>query len=147
MRATILLVMAALAGTSAHALAQHLAAKDAAAKDGVMKELTAGEQSFKKCAACHALGPDAVNKVGPVLNGLDGRPAGTWPGYSYSEANKKSGIVWNEASFKAYIKHPADRIPGTKMPFAGIPRDKEIAALWVYVRQFDAKGQKIANVK
>jgi cytochrome c len=110
------------------------------------QDLAAGEQSFKKCAACHAVGPDAANKLGPVLNGLDGRRAGSYPGYSYSAANKNSGIVWNEASFKAYIKHPAARIPGTKMPFAGIPHDKEIAALWAYLRQFDSTGAKRAEL-
>jgi cytochrome c len=113
----------------------------------VAGDLAAGEQSFKKCTACHAVGPNAVNKLGPVLNGLDGRKAGTFPGYSYSTATRDSGIVWNEATFKSYIKHPSQKIPGTKMPFAGIPHDKEIAALWFYLRQFDAQGEKRADLK
>jgi cytochrome c len=114
---------------------------------GFAQDFAAGEQAFKKCAACHAVGPNAVNKLGPVLNGLDGRKAGSYPGYSYSAANKSSGITWGEAAFKCYIKHPAAVIPGTKMPFAGIPRDKEIAALWAYLKQFDADGGKRADLQ
>ena len=67
----------------------------------------------------------AKNKVGPELNGLDGRHSGTAPGYSYSDANKNSGITWNEAQFKDYIKDPKAKIPGTKMVFAGIKNEKE----------------------
>src|SRR4029077_18691219 len=84
------------------------------------QDLEAGETSFKKCMACHDIGADAQNKVGPVLNGLDGRKSGTFEGYNYSDANKNSGITWNEASFKEYIKDPRAKIPGTKMFFPGI---------------------------
>src|SRR5215207_7446503 len=58
------------------------------------QDLAAGEQSFKKCLPCHSVGEGAANKVGPQLNALDGRKAGTAPGYSYSDANKNSGLVW-----------------------------------------------------
>ena len=61
------------------------------------QDVTAGATSYKKCAACHDVGPTAKNKVGPVLNGLDGRKSGTVAGYNYSDANKSSGITWNEA--------------------------------------------------
>ena len=64
------------------------------------QDVAAGEQSFKKCAACHAVGEGAKNKIGPELNGLDGRKAASVLGYSYSDADKKSGITWDEASFK-----------------------------------------------
>ena len=106
------------------------------------QDLEAGESSFKKCMACHDIGPDAQNKVGPVLNGLDGRKSGTFEGYNYSDANKNSGITWNEASFKEYIQNPMTRVPGTKMAFAGIKNDKEIADLWGYLKQFKADGSK-----
>lgn len=106
------------------------------------QDVAAGENSFKKCLACHAVGETAKNKVGPALNGLDGRHSGTVEGYNYSEANKKSGIVWNADSFKDYIRDPRARIPGTKMIFAGIKNETEAANLWAFLAQFDASGKK-----
>ena len=105
------------------------------------QDLAAGEQSFRKCSPCHSVGEDARNKVGPQLNGLDGRKSGTAPDYNYSDANKNSGITWNEAVFKEYIKDPKAKIPGTKMAFAGIKNETEINNLWAYVSQFDKDGK------
>jgi cytochrome c len=104
------------------------------------QDVAAGETSFRKCAPCHSIGPDAMNKVGPELNGLDGRKAGTVDGFSYSDANKGSGITWNEAVFKEYIKDPRAKVPGTKMIFAGIKSERELNDLWSYVSQFDKDG-------
>jgi cytochrome c len=104
------------------------------------QDVAKGEISFKKCVICHSIGPGAQNKVGPAQNGLDGRKAGSVPNYQYSDANKNSGIVWNEATFKEYIKDPKAKIPGTKMVFAGIKNDQEINDLWAYLKQFDANG-------
>lgn len=104
------------------------------------QDLAAGETSFRKCLPCHAVGEDARNKVGPVLNGLEGRKSGTIEGYSYTDANKSASIIWNEESFRDYIRDPRAKIPGTKMLFAGIKNDKEITDLWAYLKQFDAKG-------
>jgi len=102
----------------------------------------AGEALFKqKCAVCHKIGEGAKNKVGPELNGLDGRKSGTVEGYSYSDANKNSGITWNEAQFKEYIKDPKAKVPGTKMSFAGIKNEKEINDLWAFVSQYDKDGK------
>jgi cytochrome c len=106
------------------------------------QDVAAGEQSFKKCFACHSIGEGAKNKVGPQLNGIDGRHSGTALGYSYSDANKNSGIVWGEATFKEYIKDPRSKIPGTKMIFPGIKNEKEAGDLWAYLKQFDADGKK-----
>src|SRR5829696_8599042 len=105
-----------------------LAAAVLAASAGATRaqDLAAGENSFKKCLPCHSVGEDAKNKVGPVLNGLEGRKSGTIPEYNYSEANKKADITWSEASFKEYIANPMTKVPGTKMAFAGIKNDKEI---------------------
>ncbi len=108
----------------------------AAAAQDVQK----GERSFNKCFPCHSIGEDAGNKIGPELNGLDGRKAGTAPNFNYSEANKNSGIVWNETTFKPYIKSPQATIPGTKMTFTGIKNDQEIGDLWAYLSQFNADG-------
>ena len=106
------------------------------------QDLAAGEQSFRKCLPCHAVGDDAKNKVGPVLNGLDGRKSGTVEGYSYSDANKSSGITWSEATFKEYIQDPRAKIPGTKMIFPGIKNEKEKGDLWAYLNQFKPDGSK-----
>ncbi len=112
----------------------------AAAPSGWAQDVAKGEIQFKKCMPCHRIGPGAKNLVGPELNGLDGRKSGTAANYNYSDANKNSGIVWNEASFKEYIKDPRGKIPGTKMTFAGISNEQEINDLWAYLKQFDAQG-------
>jgi len=106
------------------------------------QDVAAGEQSFKKCLPCHAIGEDAKNKVGPELNGIDGRKSGSAPSYTYSEANKNSGITWNEETFKEYIKDPRAKIPGTKMVFAGIKNEKEVDNLWAFLKQFGPDGGK-----
>jgi cytochrome c len=105
------------------------------------QDLEKGQRSFNKCLPCHAVGPGAENKVGPELNGLDGRHAGAVASFNYWEANKNSGIIWNEATFKDYIRSPQAKIPGTKMVFAGIANPQEIEDLWAYLKQFDANGQ------
>jgi cytochrome c len=106
------------------------------------QDVAAGEQSFKKCLPCHSIGEGAKNKVGPILNGLDGRHSGAVAGYSYSDANKNSGITWSKAEFLDYIKDPRAKIHGTKMSFAGIKNEKEAENLWAYLAQFDAEGKK-----
>jgi cytochrome c len=106
------------------------------------QDLAAGENSFKKCLPCHSVGDDAKNKVGPVLNGLEGRKSGTIEGYNYSEANKNSGITWSDETFKDYIKDPRAKIPGTKMVFAGIKNEKEVNDLWAYLKSFGPDGHK-----
>lgn len=118
-------------------LAAMVAAGSAASQD-----IAAGEKSFNKCRACHQLGETARNGVGPQLNGLFGRTAGAVEGYTYSAANKNSGIVWDEAVFVDYIKDPRAKIPGTKMVFAGIKNEQEIKDLTAYLKQFDKSGKK-----
>lgn len=105
-------------------------------------DVAAGQTSFKKCAPCHDIGENAKNKVGPPMNGLDGRKSGTIEGYNYSAANKDSGIVWNEATFKEYIKDPKAKIPGTKMVFPGIKTEKEAEDLWSFLQQYGPDGKK-----
>ena len=105
------------------------------------QDLTAGATSYKKCVTCHDVGPTAKNKVGPLLNGLDGRKSGTIAGYNYSDANKASGITWSEATFLEYIKDPKAKIPGTKMIFPGIKNEGEAKSLWAYIKQYDAEGK------
>ena len=114
-----------------------LAAAPAHAQDAA-----AGEKIFAQCRACHQVGPTAKNGVGPVLNGLFGRKAGTVEGYNYSEPNKSSGITWDEATFADYIKDPRAKIPGTKMVYAGLKEEQRIKDLIAYLKQFDAGGKK-----
>src|SRR5438128_8606518 len=113
----------------------------ATASAAMAQDAAAGKSSFNKCLACHAIGEGAKNKVGPELNGLNGRKSGTAPDYNYSDANKNSGITWDEATFKDYIKDPKARIPGTKMVFAGIKNEQEAGDLWAFLAQYDKDGK------
>lgn len=130
MKKLTLMVLAAFLPFTGHALAEDPAA---------------GEKAFAKCRACHQIGPTAKNMVGPRLNGLFGRKAGSIEGFNYSDANKKSGVVWSEGIFATYIKYikdPKAAMPGNKMVFVGIKNDKEIADLTAFLKQFDAEGKK-----
>jgi len=112
----------------------------ASSAPGVAQDAQKGKTVFNVCLACHSIGPGAQNKIGPELNGLDGRKAGTVANFDYSDANKSSGIVWNEATFKEYIKAPAAKIPDTKMIFPGLKNEQQVNDVWAYISQFDADG-------
>jgi cytochrome c len=107
------------------------------------QDAAAGEKVFTKCRICHQVGESAKIGVGPVLNGVVGRKAGTWPGYSYSAANKDSGITWDEATLKTYLKNPKAKVPGTKMIFPGLPNDDDISNVIAYLKQFGPDGKKL----
>ena len=99
------------------------------------QDAAAGEQVFKRlCSPCHEIGQDAKIKLGPPLNGIDGRKSGTFEGFNYSPANKSSGITWSEETFPKYIRAPMQEMPGTRMAFVGIKNDKDIADLWAYLK-------------
>src|SRR3954466_1190670 len=110
------------------------------------QDVAAGEKLFLQCRACHQVGDTAKNAVGPVLNGLFGRKAGMIEGFSYSPANKNSGITWDEATFREYIKDPKAKIPGTKMVFPGLKDPKQIDDIVAYLKQFDSTGKKAGIV-
>jgi cytochrome c len=112
-----------------------------AVSGALAQDAAAGKSSFNKCMACHAIGEGAKNKVGPELNGLDGRKSGSAEGYSYSDANKNSGITWSKDQFLEYIKEPKAKIPNTKMVFAGIKNEKEANDLWAFLAQYDKDGK------
>lgn len=120
-----------------------LAALVLSAQGATAQDAAAGEKVFAKCRACHQVGETAKNGVGPVMNGLFGRKAGTVEGYNYSAANKDSGLTWDEATFREYIKNPKAKIPGTKMVFAGLTNEKEVDDIVAYLKQFGADGKKI----
>jgi cytochrome c len=92
----------------------------------------AGEAIYARCAACHAL---AYDRTGPRHCGLFGRRAGTVPGFDYSDAMKKSGMVWNEATLDRFLEDPLRATPGTTMGYAGIKDVRERADLIAYLRQ------------
>ncbi|MDP3074569.1 cytochrome c family protein [Bradyrhizobium sp.] len=106
------------------------------------QDAAAGEKVFGVCKACHQVGETAKNNVGPQLNGLFGRKSGTIPGYNYTAANKDSGLTWDEATFREYIKDPKAKIPGTKMIYAGLKDEQRTNDLIAYLKQFDAEGKK-----
>jgi cytochrome c len=110
---------------------------------GYAQDAASGAKIFVQCKACHQIGENAKNAVGPVLNGLFGRKAGTIAGFSYSAANKNSGIAWDEATFREYIKDPMAKIPGTKMTFPGLKDPKQIDDVVAYLKQFDSTGKKV----
>ena len=107
------------------------------------QDAAAGEKVFVQCRACHQIGETAKNGVGPELNGLIGRHSGSVAGYSYSPANKNSGLTWDEATFRDYIKDPRAKVPGTKMVFAGVKDEQRVNDLVAYLKQFDASGKKV----
>ena len=109
----------------------------------VAQDAAAGEKVFMKCKICHQIGETAKNMVGPVLNGVVGRKAGSYPGYHYSDANEKSGITWDEAELKKYLKDPKGVVPGTKMVFPGLQSDDDVANVIAYLKQFGPDGKKI----
>ena len=105
------------------------------------QDMAAGEASFRKCQPCHDVGDAAKNKLGPELNGLDGRKAGTVENGTYSQGMKNSGITWNEQAFREFVGDPAAKVPGTMMMLS-VRDEKEIGDLWAYLKQFGADGKK-----
>ena len=103
-------------------------------------EVAAGEKVFKKCKACHAVGEGAKNKVGPQLNDLFGRVPGSTEGYKYSKAMVAygDGKVWEEELLAAYLAAPKKVVKGTKMSFAGLKKEDDIANVIEYLETFDA---------
>lgn len=104
-------------------------------------DVESGKEVFARCKACHQVGPGAKNGQGPMLNGIFGRKAGTVEGFPYSDANKGSGVTWDEATFTKYIKDPRAFMPGNKMAFAGLKDDLDIADLIAFLKQYDAAGK------
>lgn len=129
---TMLAAAGGLAVLTALAILQPASAQDA----------ENGAEVFKKCRACHQIGEGAKNAVGPVLNGLLGRHSGTIEGFTYSDANKNSGVVWDEATFAKYIADPRAFMPGNKMAFAGLKDPEDIKDLTAFLKQYDATGKK-----
>jgi len=109
-------------------------AMPALAQDG---DAAKGEKVFKKCKACHAVGEGAKNKVGPILTGIVGSAAGLNPDFKYSKAMKaaaEEGLVWDNENLIAYLTKPKDFLKGTKMSFAGLKKEEDIANVLAYIQ-------------
>ncbi len=106
-------------------------------------DLTAkGAKVFKRCAACHMVGDGAENRVGPEMNGLNGRVAGSLPDFKYSDAMVKAGeggLVWDDDTLFQYLENPKKLVPGTKMAFAGLKSEDDRHAVIAYI---DTHGGK-----
>lgn len=89
--------------------------------------------------ACHQVDPDARATVGPVINAVVGSPAAESLGYSYSSAMRNAGLVWNEPTLTLFLRAPRRTVPGTKMTFADLSKDQDIADVIAYLRTFDAR--------
>lgn len=109
------------------------------------QDAAAGQKVFLVCKTCHQAGDTAKNAVGPVLNGLFGRKSGSVEGYSYSAANKNSGITWDEATFAEYIQDPKAKVPGTKMTYPGLKDPQKIKDLIAFLHQYDKAPVKLAQ--
>jgi cytochrome c len=130
-RRTLALIEAALAAMLVISAAGIAAAQEGNAEDGA--------EVFKKCRACHDAGPGAKNKVGPLLNGILGRKAGTIEGFAYSDANKAAGakgLEWTEDVMFKYLENPLAFMPGTKMAFAGLKDPQDRKDLIAYLKKF-----------
>lgn len=114
-----------------------LAALPAKAQDAA-----AGEGLFVKCKSCHQVGPNAKSAMGPQLNGLFGRPAGSAPGYTYSPAMQHAGFTWDDAAFAEFLRNPRAKVTGTKMMTGRVQDDAQIADLAAYLKQFGPDGSK-----
>jgi cytochrome c len=107
------------------------------------QDAAAGQQTFQRfCLPCHDAGEGARVKLGPPLNGLDGKKAGTTEGFNYSDAMKGSGITWGDASFKEYIAGPMQKVPGTRMAFTGLREEKDRNDIWAFLGSIKADGSK-----
>lgn len=118
-------------------LASTIAATAAMAQDAEN-----GQDLYRQCRACHQIGPGAKNLVGPQLNGIIGRKAGTVEGFNYSEANKKAGaggLVWTDEIMLKYLENPLQFMPGTKMAYAGMKDEGDRKDLIAYLKKATAK--------
>ncbi len=109
------------------------------------QDADAGKSVFNVCKACHGVGEGAKNQVGPVLNGVIGRKAGTAEGFNYSEPMKASGLTWDEATIAGYLADPKGKVPGNKMVFAGLKDEQKVKDLVAFLKQYDKDGKAAAK--
>ena len=120
------IAFATIAAAAVSLATQAAAALPQAAGPVPAGDATKGAVVFNQCKVCHVV-DKGVNRVGPSLYGVVGRHSGTAPGYTYSAANKNSGLVWTAAELFKYLEAPQKVIPGTKMAFAGLKKPEDRA--------------------
>jgi len=129
---------AAESAATAEAAPAAAPAAEAPAEAALDPELVeAGKKVFKKCKACHQVGEGAKNKTGPILTGIVGKPAASVEGFKYSKALRakaEEGLVWDEAALAEFLRKPKDFVPKTKMSFAGLKKEKDLAAIIAYLK-------------
>ena len=129
--------MRGVAWVAAKAMLLVLVAASAEAQD-----VNNGEDVFKKCRPCHQVGYGAKNLVGPLLNGIVGRKAGTVDGFTYSQSNKEAGdkgLVWTEEILLKYLENPMVFMPGTRMSFAGLKEEDDRKDVIAYLKTFSKR--------
>ncbi|WP_029029334.1 c-type cytochrome [Salinarimonas rosea] len=127
------------------AAAAFLAAPGIAAAQEAAGDPQAGERVFNQCRACHMVGENAQNRVGPVLNDLFGREAGSLEDYNYSQAMQDYDVTWTHETFRTYIKDPRGEVPGTKMVYPGLRNDEQVTDLIAYLEQYDDDADDAAQ--
>lgn len=103
------------------------------------QDVELGEKIFKKCKACHAVGESAKKKVGPILNGVYGRAAGTGEDFKYSKSMAEeglNGLVWDDEALTAFLTKPKSVVKKTKMSFAGLKKEDDIVNVIAYLKTF-----------
>lgn len=108
------------------------------AAEEIVGDAAAGERVFRRCGACHEVGVEAENKVGPILNGVVGRAAASVEGFEYSDAMQEAaaaGLVWTVADLQAYLEKPRDVVPGTKMNFPGLRSEEQRNDVIAYLHE------------
>ena len=123
--------MAAARGRVVVASAMLVAMLVAAPTAAITADLARGEQLFHTCAACHSVLGDGI---GPDITGIYGQPAATRPGFNYSDALNRRGLIWNEANLRAFIHNPQSFVPGTLMSFPGYERTADIDDVVAYLK-------------
>ena len=121
---------------STAAAAAALAVSMAASASAQEADTARGQQLFnQQCRACHSLEKGRSTMAGPSLFGMFGSKAGTAPGYEYSEAMIRSGLIWDDKTVAAYLRNPKEEVPGTKMAYAGMRQAGQIADMLAYLKQ------------